>query len=146
MYCANTIRRINDPAIRAAAAAALLAEGYTAPEYGRKVSEGHVDGSQLPPPHAPTSVGGGINEGGSLGHVDDAGGLRGHSLDRETYPWTYSARGTDAGSIEWYVWNALTGQELTTTYTNTADADAACRHARRVERTTTTINALTGRS
>jgi len=47
----------------------------------------------------------------SRGHDEEQGGLRGHSIDRETYPFTVSAR-IHNGETGWYVWNALTGSEI----------------------------------
>lgn len=68
----------------------------------------------------------------SLGHDSEQGGLRGHSIDRETYPFTVSARIID-GATAWYVWHALTGNEVAE-HTGPDACDKAHAHARQLKR------------
>lgn len=68
----------------------------------------------------------------SLGHDEEQGGLRGHSIDREAYPFTVSARVID-GATAWYVWHALTGDEVDE-YTGPDACDKAHAHARQLKR------------
>lgn len=70
--------------------------------------------------------------GVTKGHDEEQGGLRGHSIDRETYPFTVSARIID-GAVGWYVWHALTGAEADE-YTGPDACDKAHAHARQLKR------------
>lgn len=63
-----------------------------------------------------------------LGHRDDNGGLRGHSIGN-TYPWQCAA-GVDEGCTVWTVTNYLTG-ETGNTYRGLPESKTGCALAHR---------------